>query len=479
MRGWCCFSDTRFGAAPAALDGVVSLPLRLLDAPTSPEACGNAIAPVCTLRDTTAASYSATRIACTVSPGVGSGFQLLIRDVWTSLVANGARAGYRPPQVSTVTPSLLPVGGGNVTVTGMGFGPSPCPDANRTSEVQLLVTAAPDPAGVQPVYSATSGTWGPSSALVPGFAPCAVLSWSPTAIVCAAPPGLDASVAVRVTVGGQAMTAGGRMGYAPPAVTAVAALQPLGTSGGGVVCVTGTSLPPLQWPLAVLVGGSLCTMDASGGTRNATTVCCGVPRGAGWAAVVVSTPLQASGPVEGMHVLYAAPEVAEVLTPQGRSVDGGFPVLVRGVVRAHREKAPRVTSRIHTAASVRVSLFWCWMCRTSMPMDEQHGVRHVRARLCVVWLQNFFPGPIMEVTIGTQPCAGVVITDNATLGELMCVAPAGPGFGAVQLRVTVEGSGTGSIRFAYDAPSVTQVLGSPCDAAAVCPIQVRPALLRA
>ncbi len=97
--------------------------------------------------------------------------------------------------------------------------------------------------------------------------------------------------------------------------------------------------------------------------------------------------------------------------------------------------------------------------------------------ICLLWcLQNFFPVPIMEVTIGAQPCAGVVITNNATLGELTCVAPPGPGFGAVQLRVAVEGSGTGAIRFAYDAPGVTRVVGSPCDAAAVCSIQVRPAL---
>ncbi len=96
-------------------------------------------------------------------------------------------------------------------------------------------------------------------------------------------------------------------------------------------------------------------------------------------------------------------------------------------------------------------------------------------RCCV---QNFFPGPIMEVTIGAQPCAAVVITDNATLGEFACVAPPGPGFGTVQLRVTVEGSGTGAIRFAYDAPVVTRVLGSPCDAAAFCSIQVRSSMPR-
>jgi hypothetical protein len=87
-------------------------------------------------------------------------------------------------------------------------------------------------------------------------------------------------------------------------------------------------------------------------------------------------------------------------------------------------------------------------------------------------LQNFFPGPVMDVAIGTQPCGGVVVTDNATLGELTCVAPPGPGFGAVQLRVVVQGSGTGSIRFSYDAPVVAGVVGSPCDASATCPVQV-------
>ncbi len=315
------------------MDGVVRLPLRLLDALAAPEACGNATTPVCTLQDTTAASYSATRIACTVSLGVGAGFQLLIRDVWTALVSNGVRVGYRPPQVTGVSPDVLPVGGGNVTIVGSGFGPDRCDSANRTSDVRLLITSAPDPAGLQPVYDAATGTWGPSGVLAPAFAPCEVLSWGPTAIVCAAPPGLDASVAVRVNAGGQAVNAAARTGYAPPVVTAVVALQPLGTTGGGEVCVTGTGLPPLQWPLAVLVGGSVCAVDPSAGARNATTVCCRVPRGAGRAAVVVSTPLQTSDPVAGMHVVYDAPEVAEVVTPQGRPVDGGFPVLVRGVVR--------------------------------------------------------------------------------------------------------------------------------------------------
>ncbi len=463
----------RFGAAPAPVDGVVRLPLRLLDAPAAPEACGNATTPVCTLVDSTAASYSASRIACIVSPGVGTAFQLLIRDVWTTLVIDGVRAGFPAPQVTAVNPRQLPVEGGNVTVVGVGFGPGPCDGVNRTSDVRLLITAPPDPAGPQPVYDAATGTWGPSSALVASFVPCAVISWSRSAVVCAAPPGLDAVVAVRVSAGGQLAAAGQTVGYAPPAVMGVEVLQPLGTPGGGAVCVMGVDFPTLQWPLAVLVGGSVCAADPVAGPRNATTVCCRVPRGAGRAAVVVTTPLQTSAPVAGMHVVYAAPEVAEVVTPQGRSVDGGFPVIVRGVVRASDGVACAALFLCTCAlvvvlapefASVASATQQSALCAPPRPLPH----------LCMIeLLQNFFPGPIMEVTIGTQPCGSVVVTDNATMGEFACVAPPGPGFGAVQLRVAVEGSGTGAIRFAYDAPVVTRVLGSPCDAAATCPVQVR------
>jgi hypothetical protein len=325
------------------MDGVVTLPLRLLDASMASETCGNATAPVCTLQDSTPASYSASRIACTVSPGVGAGFQLLIRDFWISLVPNGVRAGFRPPQVTAVNPGQLPVGGGNVTVVGEGFGPGPCDGANRTSDVRLLVTAAPDPAGAQPTYHVASGTWGPRGALTPVFVRCAVVSWSASTIVCTAPPGLDASVTVQVTAGGQAVVAAQSTGYAPPVVTGVMVMQPLGTPGGGTVCVVGTGLPPLEWPVAVLVGVSLCSTDAPTGPRNATTVCCRVPRGAGRVPVLVSTPLQTSESGSGMHVVYAAPEVADVLTPQGRPVDGGFPVVVRGVVRSHTCAGPAVS----------------------------------------------------------------------------------------------------------------------------------------
>jgi hypothetical protein len=85
--------------------------------------------------------------------------------------------------------------------------------------------------------------------------------------------------------------------------------------------------------------------------------------------------------------------------------------------------------------------------------------------------QNFYPGPVMTVAIGGQPCADVVVDDSLT--SLQCIAPPGPGIGDVQLRVTVDGSGTASHPFEYNSPVVGLVVGTPCDADAPCPIQVR------
>ena len=44
----------------------------------------------------------------------------------------------------------------------------------------------------------------------------------------------------------------------------------------------------------------------------------------------------------------------------------------------------------------------------------------------------------MDVTIGTQACTNVTITDVGGLGEFTCRAPPGPGNGIVQLRVDID-----------------------------------------
>jgi hypothetical protein len=71
-------------------------------------------------------------------------------------------------------------------------------------------------------------------------------------------------------------------------------------------------------------------------------------------------------------------------------------------------------------------------------------------------LQNFFPGQT-AVTIGALPCTNVAVTDAARHTALTCTAPKGPGFGNVQLRVTVTGGGNASVPFLYTPPSVAGV----------------------
>lgn len=115
----------------------MSLPMRPLDTTTA--ACSSDAVPACTLAMTgTDANYTASRIVCVVSPGVGAGFQILIRDTWTGLVVNGLRAGFNRPTVTGVVPAVLPPAGGEVTVSGSGFGLGPCGDVNRTSDVQVV-----------------------------------------------------------------------------------------------------------------------------------------------------------------------------------------------------------------------------------------------------------------------------------------------------------------------------------------------------
>ena len=87
-------------------------------------------------------------------------------------------------------------------------------------------------------------------------------------------------------------------------------------------------------------------------------------------------------------------------------------------------------------------------------------------------LQNFFPSADMEVTIGNLSCSVVTVTDLVGLSTLTCTAPPGPGFGNVQLQVSMLGSGYGSYRFWYNPPVVNSVSVSPCNAEAACPIEV-------
>jgi hypothetical protein len=231
--------------------------------------------------------------------------------------------------VTRLTPDALPGEGGLLTIVGANFGTSPCSDSWRRSAVLLRLTAAPSPPSSL-VFVAATRTWSPASALVASDVECSVEQWEPSTITCRAPPGVDASVAVQVVVGGQATAVGLPLGYVAPVVLAVAAAGPVGTQGGALVTVAGTGFPLHPWPVAVLLGGALCEV-VNVSRASSTALSCVAPQGHGLAQVSVHSPLQYSNGT--VALTYAPPTITEVSTPQGRPLSGGFPVLLRGSVR--------------------------------------------------------------------------------------------------------------------------------------------------
>jgi hypothetical protein len=246
--------------------------------------------------------------------------------VWTSL----PNAGYAAPVITQVTPGVLPVGGGTLVIAGENFGPGPCGAAARPSGVVLGVTQVPD-VGVPLSFQPATRTWAPTSALVRADVECHAVQWSPTTITCTVPPGVDASVVVRVVVAGQAMQWPGVVGFEAPVVTGVTSLQPVGTPGGTAVTVLGTGFPLPPWPLAVLVGDAPCVVGNASSRVSTVSLTCVAPRGVGTQTVTVFSPLQSSN-VTG-RLTYAAPTIADATTPSGRPIEGGFAVTVQGAVR--------------------------------------------------------------------------------------------------------------------------------------------------
>jgi hypothetical protein len=313
----------RFGLVPAPVHDVISLAMQ----PGAVEAgagCPIAPPPSCVLHDDSLTSYSTVSIACTVPPGVGSSWNISIRGYWVSL---GPRVGYAASNVRTVGPQVLPITGGLVALTGANFGQSLCAYAGP-NRVELSVTQLIDlPMSLS--FNTSSGAWRPSAALVSSLVPCNVTLWSSTRIECMAPPGLDGNVSVRVTVGGQVLLMPGSIRYQGPAVLSFTATGTLGTAGGAVLSIVGSGFPDASWPMAVAVGSLPCALIP--GTRTATAVSCVVPRGWGRQPIVVHTPLQASS--QQALLQYDAPEITAVVTPSGRSIEGGFLIEVHGRVR--------------------------------------------------------------------------------------------------------------------------------------------------
>ena len=174
-----------------------------------------------------------TQLACTTVPGVGTGFVWTVRDALGSTATTAATTSYQPPTFSSVSllsgsSSLWTTGNDSLVVAGAAFGPT------SVTSGSLVVTYGP--------YTATG----------------CVVSQAQTTLTCSAVAGVGGSLAVTVTVAGQAASGGGgvTVSYLPPSISAVSAAGPLATLGGAAVSLTG-------WNFGTAVPDSV-TLTANG-----------------------------------------------------------------------------------------------------------------------------------------------------------------------------------------------------------------------
>jgi hypothetical protein len=282
-------------------------------------------------------SYTAIQIVCSQSPALGSTFQAYIRQAWVDLPAS---VGYSPPIVDAVEPPLLASSGGVVAIVGRNFGAGPCSNPRRLSEVRLMMAQPPSTSAEVWLSAFDVSQTRFNRVLSVSSVPCSLLFWSESLINCTVPAGIDISVSLTVHTGGQNTTVVGLVGFRPPmlfAVVSVSAEHPNAvlyahpaTRGGSLIRVNGTDIPAPQWPIAITVGPSVCTIVQT--LRTASAVVCAVPPGAGSSvAVTLYTPVQQSA--HALQLSYAAPEITELDMPSNASVNGGFFVTVIGKVR--------------------------------------------------------------------------------------------------------------------------------------------------
>ena len=164
--------------------------------------------------------YTDSQIVCLVGPGVGTGFHFYI----TGWIAPPQTVGYAPPSITSLSPSLLPVTGGVITLTGSGFGVSPCGSPPLQSAVLLRLTSPPTASQLANATAAMQADSGMAAdaggtGLTVTSVKCDIISWSNTTVECVVPAGLDPVVPVTVAIGNQAVSLShAALGFVPPTV---------------------------------------------------------------------------------------------------------------------------------------------------------------------------------------------------------------------------------------------------------------------
>lgn len=189
------------------------------------------------------------RITFNLSAGIGAQHTLTVTIAQPSV---SLLFSYRGPQLSSVTPAMIPTTVTTVTLRGAEFGSNPTVNASNTAQWQPCATVV--------VINATAISCQPAISLGNG------------------------PFNIQVAVAGQYATLVGELSYLPPVITAVTSSSGCTTSGSGVInCNSGTVVTitgsnfnhsaPLN--VTVTIGGRSCSLDAT--AAAAGRVQCALP----------------------------------------------------------------------------------------------------------------------------------------------------------------------------------------------------------
>jgi hypothetical protein len=252
-----------------------------------------------------------------VGPGVGGGFDILLRSTW---ISPSFAFGYSVPIITSISPAVPPPRGGLMTVLGRHFGTWMCASGAFNVSVVTIrpgATASFDTAGMGGYQDAPTYTL-----------QCAVMTWNTTAIQCTLPASSALPLYIDVQVAGQ--RAQQPLAHDVPTIAGIAddTLSP--TAGNWQVTVRGSGFGDPSWPVAVLVANASVTVVS----HTDTAVVFLSPPGCGMHIPArVITPVGQSAAVPMMS--YAPPSIDAVTTTGGRGCEGGFTLVMTGTVRAY------------------------------------------------------------------------------------------------------------------------------------------------
>ena len=324
---------------------------------------------------TTLAVVSAAEITCTAAAHAAGGVPVVVvnTDGQSDTLASAVMYRSSAPRVTAVSPTVLPLAGGSVTITGTGFlagvtatvGGASCASLSAVSSTSVTCTAAAHAVGAVSVVATNSDSQ--AGTLVGGVtfvgAP-RVLSVAPTRLPAAGGlltlGGSGFLAGATVTVGGASCASGHVVSVstltctAPSHSAGVVAVMVTGSDGQSATLQNAvTYLAPVPAvdgfspPSGPVVGGTLVTITGSnfdssaivniGTSRcvsvvvvSSSTITCVTPSGLRYHYVSVVNPDGQTGSSSQRFIYFGNSPWINSITPNHGPMRGGTPVVIVG-----------------------------------------------------------------------------------------------------------------------------------------------------